>query len=157
MRFTRLIARIFIGSLFFAHGAQKLFGWFGGSGVEETAETMERIGMHPGRRNALAAGANEAFGGAALAVGAFTPAAATAQTAAAGEAADAIATQQEAIAQTLAIVTEEARMRGRRDRARGLKRSAVPMEYRDVTRAGEAEVAAPPAVAQITARPCTRH
>lgn len=76
MRLGRLIARIFIGSLFFAHGAQKLFGWFGGPGVEATAATMEKIGMRPGRRNALAAGAGEAVGGAAIALGALTPAAA---------------------------------------------------------------------------------
>jgi putative oxidoreductase len=75
---ARLIARLFIGGLFFGHGAQKLFGWFGGSGIEGTTEMMDSLGMKPGRRNALAAGASEAGGGALIAAGAFTPAAAAA-------------------------------------------------------------------------------
>ncbi|MBK5218456.1 MAG: DoxX family membrane protein [Thermoleophilia bacterium] len=41
MKLGRLLARLFIGSLFFAHGAQKPFGWFGGSGPEATGETMD--------------------------------------------------------------------------------------------------------------------
>lgn len=76
MKLGRLVLRVIVGSLFFAHGAQKLFGWFGGSGIDATAQTMERIGMRPGRRNALAAGAGEAVGGAAIVAGALTPAAA---------------------------------------------------------------------------------
>jgi len=78
MRLGRLIARLVVGGLFFGHGAQKLFGWFGGPGIDGTAKTMDSLGMKPGRRNAIAAGASEAGGGALIAAGAFTPAAAAA-------------------------------------------------------------------------------
>ena len=58
------------------HGTQKLFGWFGGHGLEGTAGFFESIGLRPGRRNAIAAGAAEALGGVLLTLGAFTPLAA---------------------------------------------------------------------------------
>jgi putative oxidoreductase len=73
MRIARLIGRLIIGGLFFAHGTQKLFGWFGGPGPEQTAQMMEHLNMHPGKRNALAAGASETAGGIGIALGAFTP------------------------------------------------------------------------------------
>jgi putative oxidoreductase len=76
MRIARLLGRLALGGMFFAHGAQKLFGWFGGSGPDATGQMMEKLGMYPGKRNALAAGAAEAGGGAAIALGAFTPLAA---------------------------------------------------------------------------------
>jgi putative oxidoreductase len=76
MRIARLLGRLLLGSVFFAHGAQKLFGWFGGSGPQATGQMMEKLGMYPGKRNALAAGAAEAGGGVAIALGAFTPLAA---------------------------------------------------------------------------------
>jgi putative oxidoreductase len=76
MRIARLLGRLFIGGLFFVHGTQKLFGWFGGSGPEATGQMMEKLGMFPGKRNALAAGSAETFGGLGVALGAFTPAAA---------------------------------------------------------------------------------
>jgi putative oxidoreductase len=78
MRLARLLGRLALGGVFFAHGAQKLFGWFGGSGPDATAETMEKLGMHPGKQHALAAGTAETFGGLGIALGAFTPAAAAA-------------------------------------------------------------------------------
>jgi putative oxidoreductase len=78
MRVARLLGRLLIGGLFFAHGTQKLFGWFGGPGPEKTASMMEKLGMHPARPQALAAGSAEAYGGLGIAIGAFTPAAATA-------------------------------------------------------------------------------
>src|SRR5437588_7005794 len=65
-----------IGGLFAGHGAQKLFGWFGGHGLEGTGKFFESIGLRPGRRHATAAGAAEAGGGVLLALGLFTPAAA---------------------------------------------------------------------------------
>jgi putative oxidoreductase len=77
MRIARFLGRAAIGGMFFAHGAQKLFGWFGGSGPEATGQMMEQLGMYPGKRNALAAGISEAGGGLAIALGAFTPLAAT--------------------------------------------------------------------------------
>jgi putative oxidoreductase len=45
-----------VGALFFAHGAQKLFGWFGGYGIAGTAGFMDSIRMRPGRLHAVAAG-----------------------------------------------------------------------------------------------------
>jgi putative oxidoreductase len=58
-----------------------LFGWFGGHGLDATAQGFEQLGMRPGRRNAIAAGVAEAAGGAALALGFATPIAASALTA----------------------------------------------------------------------------
>jgi putative oxidoreductase len=60
-----------------AHGTQKLFGWFGGHGLEGTGRGFETIGFLPGRRHALMAGLTEVGGGALLALGFLTPLAAT--------------------------------------------------------------------------------
>jgi putative oxidoreductase len=76
MKIGRLFLRLAIGGLFVGHGTQKLFGWFGGHGLDGTSQAFESLGMRPGRRNALAAGLAEAGGGAALVAGAATPAAA---------------------------------------------------------------------------------
>jgi putative oxidoreductase len=65
------------GPLFVGHGTQKLFGWFGGHGLEGTGGFFENLGLRPGRRHATAAGVSEALGGALLTVGAFTPVATT--------------------------------------------------------------------------------
>src|SRR4051794_36705967 len=73
MTLGRLIARVAIGGLFAGHGTQKLFGWFGGSGVDGTAETMQKLELRPARHHALAAGTAEALGGTLLALGALTP------------------------------------------------------------------------------------
>jgi putative oxidoreductase len=73
MKIGRLLLRITVGTLFVGHGTQKLFGWFGGHGLDATAAGFEQLGMRPGRRNAIAAGAAEAGGGAALALGLATP------------------------------------------------------------------------------------
>jgi putative oxidoreductase len=62
-----------IGGFFVGHGTQKLFGWFGGSGLEATGTGFEAIGLVPGRRNALMAGLAESGGGALLALGLATP------------------------------------------------------------------------------------
>jgi putative oxidoreductase len=64
-----LALRVGVGGALLAHGAQKLFGWFGGTGLERTGTTFEKLGMRPGKLNALAAGLGEAGGGALLAVG----------------------------------------------------------------------------------------
>jgi putative oxidoreductase len=74
----RFLARVTIGLLFAGHGAQKLFGWFGGGGPSGTAEGFDQMGLRPGRRHALAAGAAETGGGLLFALGAATPAAAAA-------------------------------------------------------------------------------
>jgi putative oxidoreductase len=81
MKFARLLLRLTVGGFFFGHGTQKLFGWFGGHGLDATGQAFEGLGMRPGRRNALAAGLGEAGGGAALALGAATPLAASVLTA----------------------------------------------------------------------------
>jgi len=80
MKIGRLALRLAVGGFFVGHGTQKLFGWFGGHGLEPTAQMFEGLGMRPGRRNAIAAGAAEAGGGAALALGFATPLAAGALT-----------------------------------------------------------------------------
>ncbi|MEZ9938375.1 DoxX family protein, partial [Vibrio breoganii] len=57
------------GITFMAHGAQKLFSWFGGYGLEGTGQWMESIGLAPGYQMALMAGSAEFFGGIALLLG----------------------------------------------------------------------------------------
>ena len=81
MKIGRLLLRLIVGGLFFGHGTQKLFGWFGGHGLDTTAQAFEGLGLRPGRRNAIAAGAAEAGGGTALALGLATPLAASILTA----------------------------------------------------------------------------
>ena len=61
--------RVPVGIIFIAHGAQKLFGWFGGYGLEGTGQWMASIGLEPGYLMALLAGSAEFFGGVALLVG----------------------------------------------------------------------------------------
>lgn len=77
MQMGRLAARIVIGGLFVGHGTQKLFGWFGGPGLEGTEEMMDALEMRPTKPNALAAGLSETLGGSLLVAGAATPAAAS--------------------------------------------------------------------------------
>jgi putative oxidoreductase len=61
--------RVGAGVIFAAHGAQKLFGWFGGYGLEGTAAWMTSIGLEPGLPMAALAGGAEFFGGLLLIVG----------------------------------------------------------------------------------------
>jgi putative oxidoreductase len=77
MKIGRLLLRLVVGGLFVGHGTQKLFGWFGGNGLDSTAQSFEQLGLRPGRANALAAGAAEAGGGTLLALGLATPLAST--------------------------------------------------------------------------------
>jgi putative oxidoreductase len=72
-----LLVRLVVGLTLASHGAQKLFGWFGGYGLAGTGGFMEQLGFHPGRRAALMAGLAEGVGGLLLALGAATPLAAT--------------------------------------------------------------------------------
>ena len=64
-----LALRLPVGIIFAAHGAQKLFGWFGGYGLTGTAQWMESIGLAPGVLMVLLAGGAEFFGGLALIAG----------------------------------------------------------------------------------------
>jgi putative oxidoreductase len=73
MKLGIAILRATVGALMIGHGTQKLFGWFGGHGPDATGEAFESMGLGPGRRNALAAGASEAAGGASLVLGLLTP------------------------------------------------------------------------------------
>jgi putative oxidoreductase len=68
-----LLIRLVVGLTFMGHGAQKLFGWFGGYGIKGTAGWMESIGMKPGVLMAIMAGAGELIGGALFAAGVLTP------------------------------------------------------------------------------------
>lgn len=72
------LVRITTGLLLMPHGAQKLFGWFGGYGLEGTGMYFgDTLGMEPGYLFALLAGLVEFFGGLALVLGLLTrPAAA---------------------------------------------------------------------------------
>jgi putative oxidoreductase len=70
-----LLLRLGAGGVLAAHGAQKLFGWFGGHGIEGTGQFMESVGYSPGKASATAAGLAEAGGGTLLALGLATPAA----------------------------------------------------------------------------------
>ena len=73
MDITLLVLHVVIGLLFVGHGAQKLFGAFGGYGIAGTAGWMESIGLKPGRVHAIAAGVAEFAGGALIALGLFVP------------------------------------------------------------------------------------
>src|SRR3954449_8410562 len=99
MKLGALALRGLIGGLFIGHGTQKLFGWFGGPGLEGASGVMEKLQLRaprrpgraggrggegvsgrveipergPRRRHALLAGAAEAGGGLLLTLGAFTP------------------------------------------------------------------------------------
>jgi putative oxidoreductase len=64
-----LALRIPVGLIFAAHGAQKLFGWFGGYGLEGTGQFFGSIGLSPGYLMALLAGGAEFFGGLSLVLG----------------------------------------------------------------------------------------
>lgn len=76
MEIGLLILRLTVGLTLAAHGAQKLFGWFGGPGLDGTGQGMAMLGFHPGRRHALMAGLVETGGGLLLALGLLTPVAA---------------------------------------------------------------------------------
>jgi len=73
----QLVLRIPVGIIFAAHGSQKLFGWFGGYGLEGTGQWMASVGLNPGYLMALLAGSAEFFGGVALILGLLVRPAAT--------------------------------------------------------------------------------
>jgi putative oxidoreductase len=67
--FGALALRIPVGVIFVAHGAQKLFGAFGGYGLDGTGQWLASIGLTPGYPMALLIGSTEFFGGLALLLG----------------------------------------------------------------------------------------
>jgi putative oxidoreductase len=71
-----LVLRVGVGVPFALHGAQKLFGWFGGGGPRGTAAYFASLGFGDGRAAAWLAGSAELLGGLGLAAGLVTPLAA---------------------------------------------------------------------------------
>jgi putative oxidoreductase len=73
-----LVLRLVLGGVFVAHGAQKLFGSFGGPGIEGTAGFHEQLGIKPAKPMAILAGLAEFVGGILVIAGFLTPLAALA-------------------------------------------------------------------------------
>ena len=68
-----LILRIVFGALLIGHGGQKLFGWFGGHGLDGVAGFFHSLGFRPGRPMAAVAGGSEVLGGLLLGFGLLSP------------------------------------------------------------------------------------
>ena len=68
-----LVLHVLVGLLLFGHGAQKLWGWFGGQGVEGAGAFMAALGLRPGRLHAILAGVGEVVGGGLIALGLLIP------------------------------------------------------------------------------------
>ena len=68
-----LILRLVVGLVLAGHGAQKLFGLFGGYGIAGTGGWLDSIGFRPGRPMAVLVGLAELAGGLGLALGLLTP------------------------------------------------------------------------------------
>ncbi|MGW7585580.1 DoxX family protein [Kitasatospora sp. NPDC054768] len=68
-----LLLRLALGLTMAAHGSQKLFGWFGGGGIDGTGQFFTMSGYPAGDAMAVVAGLTETLGGLALAVGLLTP------------------------------------------------------------------------------------
>ena len=68
-----LLARLVLGSLMAAHGAQKLFGWFGGHGLAAVAGMFDALGFRPARFFAALASVTEVVSGVLVAAGLFGP------------------------------------------------------------------------------------
>ncbi|MGW8318968.1 MAG: DoxX family protein [Candidatus Promineifilaceae bacterium] len=68
-----LVLRLVVGLLFVGHGSQKLFGWFGGGGLEGTASMTRKLNLSPATFWAFIIGLSELLGGLGLALGLLTP------------------------------------------------------------------------------------
>jgi putative oxidoreductase len=77
MTLIHTLLRLMLGATFIAHGAQKLLGWFGGGGLEQTTREMEELQLEPARANAVAVGATQFGSGVLLTAGLLTPVACT--------------------------------------------------------------------------------
>ena len=73
MDISLLIVRLVIGLFVAGHGAQKLFGWFGGQGLKGTAAWLGSMGLRPPVIWAFLAGLAEFGGGALFALGLASP------------------------------------------------------------------------------------
>ena len=71
--FGLLILRLVIGLTLAAHGAQKLFGWFGGPGMSKWTESVKRLRIRPAQPWAWVAALSEFGGGLLLAIGLLSP------------------------------------------------------------------------------------
>lgn len=71
-----LLMRLVVGTIFMAHGAQKVFGWFGGPGLDGFAGDLSDLGYSPADALAALTGFTELVGGALVVLGLFTPLAA---------------------------------------------------------------------------------
>lgn len=71
--FGLLVLRMVIGLVMAGHGSQKLFGWFGGSGLSGFSGMLHRIGVRPSGLWAWVSALVETLGGVALALGFGTP------------------------------------------------------------------------------------
>ncbi len=71
--FSLLLLRVFVGLLVAAHGAQKVFGWFGGPGIPGTQQMVRRLDVHPSIFWAWVSALNELVGGLLLALGFLMP------------------------------------------------------------------------------------
>jgi putative oxidoreductase len=70
---TLLVGRIVLGAYMFVHGAQKLFGWFGGPGLSTAGKGFAGMGLTPGVPMAALAGGSEVAGGVLTAIGLADP------------------------------------------------------------------------------------
>ncbi|MGH3517682.1 MAG: DoxX family protein [Haloechinothrix sp.] len=73
MELGLLLLRLLLSALIFGHGAQKLFGWFGGLGPDGTAPLFEGWGFRPGRTLVVLAALSEITAAVLLAFGVLTP------------------------------------------------------------------------------------
>jgi putative oxidoreductase len=73
MELGLLLLRVVLGATIAAHGAQKLFGWFGGFGIEGTAGWLGSMGFRSPKAQATLSGLSELGGGLLLALGLLTP------------------------------------------------------------------------------------
>jgi putative oxidoreductase len=70
---TLLVTRLVLGAYMIVHGAQKLFGAFGGPGLDTAGKGFAAMGLTPGKPNAALAGVSELGGGVLMATGALDP------------------------------------------------------------------------------------
>ncbi|HEX4207433.1 MAG TPA: DoxX family protein [Ktedonobacteraceae bacterium] len=73
MALSLLLLRLVLGLIFLSHGAQKLFGVFGGHGFAATTQFMHQLGLHPANWWTIIGALGELVGGLLLVLGLLTP------------------------------------------------------------------------------------